>query len=1013
MSGEELLRRFRHYPFAREVYNSSCVVWANTASRFDFVRIPEPHDADSEPEEVDEVTAELILVKSWARSLSLEQALSARAAERACKRFFEGLGYQVQDISITQPLELYNLTIPGIEIGPWRKYDIRATNTAGETLCIDVKSARQNPHGVYSNFFIKPKYENLKRIGFLRYYFAVLMPQSIADRPNPGDSQAIILGMTSRSSIQSLQEYLRHGDAPLRVDFKRPDRDLGDYMPPYLFDYPHEFYSSQHEVCTYIRDLSPEGISQLIHLHGDPILPLLVASGVEFPPEFLNALSDWEREFLDGLRELAASNRLSRPFLFFYLLKFFVLTVVGKVPENHPTRWLRWIYGTESPTDIQKHPPGLYDPLETVWDLVRSLGVLYSNIRKGSLSYRSFEFCGPGLLRGRTENRQTHTLLAYCGGCGKFPLVWGREETCAACGYLVCNKSDCHTCKPQSPHHSFRNGTSPAHRVQTLHEIKSEVNKDGVLMRLNTKATIRNLSLEHNGKICKFTIKFPKTSSQHTLEIESETENLPKTESANFAEMNARYRYWIERDREYPIIATVFIEADFQIQALHAIDLPGIEVEWFCSIGSKIHQEVVCGMSHILPTRISQPIEIVQAIRSAQPNEIILIPEGEHVIEHTVTIDKPLLLIGAGAGKTVLICRDAVGIQVSLPSDRVLAMHGLTIDCQGQSECALSVESGTVRLACCHIRGASRYGTQVSGEATLIAEDCCYEDHGACGIALQDSSSGSVKQSNFRNNHTGICAQDCSRLTMSNSSFVANTELGIELAGSAKGEVEESLFAENIGSGIRAGEQSTLTARNNTCEGNTYSGIALFGNARGTLEANTCKGNGYHGIYAQDQAHLTARNNTCEGNSQAGIALFGSAQGTLEGNTCKGNGSHGIAGNEQSALTARNNTCEGNRDGGISLFGSAQGTLEGNTCKENGSHGIYAQDQAHLTARNNTCEGNEDCGIWLSDNVQGEVSGNRCVGNQYGIYVRDKTVKARLNSNFCSGNTAQDIYDVR
>ncbi len=390
--------------------------------------------------------------------------------------------------------------------------------------------------------------------------------------------------------------------------------------------------------------------------------------------------------------------------------------------------------------------------------------------------------------------------------------------------------------------------------------------------------------------------------------------------------------------------------------------------------------------------------ELLEAIREVKDGGEITLQAGEYRLHQTLSTGKSLTIAGAGYEETVIVFEKG-DAGISFYGSGVLSIRDLTVRMNSSETICLAVGvgSGELRLSRCFITGATgRMDKSVS-----------------CGVLLYGTARAVISECWVADNEVGILLNGSASARVEFCRVFANGDDGLSLGHSTSCEVRHSEFLRNGGWGMFAWGDARLTARNNTCEGNEQDGIGLFGSAQGTLEGNTCKGNGYHGIAGNEQSTLTARNNTCEGNEQDGIGLFGSAQGILEGNTCKGNGIHGIAGNEQSALTARNNTCEGNRDGGISLFGSAQGTLEGNTCKGNGSHGIAGNEQSTLTARNNTCEGNKDCGIWLSDNVQGEVSGNRCVRNQYGIYVRDKTVKARLSHNSCWRNNSRDIHDVR
>jgi parallel beta-helix repeat protein len=384
------------------------------------------------------------------------------------------------------------------------------------------------------------------------------------------------------------------------------------------------------------------------------------------------------------------------------------------------------------------------------------------------------------------------------------------------------------------------------------------------------------------------------------------------------------WNYHIVRDEIYPIAAKVFVCIHVELHAPRIVELPEIEIQWLCSIGKEAHSEVVCGARNLVPAsvlleQVPEHFDLKRAIAEAEPRDIILIPEGEYILDEPLRIDKPLLLLGSGMERTVLVNNtEDAGVYVDLPASQevtnVVQFYGITIRSNREdSACGMRVLNGTAYADYCRFEKSGEVGVEVKNHAKFVAKECEFTKHSKDGVTVRDQSSA---------------------------------------------EIEDSLSASNGRHGVFATDSSKLFARNNTCEGNQWSGIALFGSAQGELQGNTCRNNGYHGIAANEQSRLVARNNTCEGNKDTGIALFGSAQGELQGNTCRNNGYHGIAANEQSRLVARNNTCEENRQDGIGLFGSAQGELQGNTCRRNQGRGIYVAESARASERNNTCEEN-------------------------------------------------------
>jgi parallel beta-helix repeat protein len=699
---------------------------------------------------------------------------------------------------------------------------------------VDVKSARRNDRGVYSRFFVK-RYkgtlsENVK-------YFAVLMPNL---REANSSTPAVIMGMTSLDTIQSLREYANQLTGFLTVDFKAPGREYGDFIPPYIFDFdaPLDFYREQLLVCEQVRSLTDAQVSELLSLHGDAALPILLASRRSLPGELMARLEDWEREFVQGIVDLPVSERISLPYLFVYLLLFFVRTVNRQIPPNLPSQWVRWIYGSDNPKE--PHPLGVFDPLDIIRKFVNALNILYMNLQKGTLRYRSFDFRGPGLLRGTTENGSTHTLLAYCGQCGQWPLIWGREETCHRCGYLVCSGSECHFCKHGCLGYarlflSRLRDHSQAHKVNAEWKIQQTLTRNSVVLQLDATADIENLSLVAEGGVLRlrFLVKFPRKTIEHVIRIYDKKE---QTSSRSVADEDLGVRvdicnnYRIVRDREYPIKVSITAENRLEFFAPRIVELPEIEVQWFCSIGKEAHSEVVCGARNLVPAsvlleQVPEHFDLKQAIAEAEPRDIILIPEGEYILDEPLRIDKPLLLLGSGIERTVLVNNTGdAGVYVDLPGDQevanVVQLCGITIRSNREdSACGMRVLNGTAYADYCRFEKSGEVGVEVKNHAKFVAKECKFTKHSKDGVTVRDQSSA---------------------------------------------EIEDSLSASNGRHGVFATDSSKLFARNNTCEGNKDSGIALFGSAQGELESNTCKGNEKHGIYAGKQSRLVARSNTCE-----------------------------------------------------------------------------------------------------------------------------------------------------
>jgi parallel beta-helix repeat protein len=480
--------------------------------------------------------------------------------------------------------------------------------------------------------------------------------------------------------------------------------------------------------------------------------------------------------------------------------------------------------------------------------------------------------------------------------------------------------------------------------------------------------------------------------------------------------------------------------------------------------------------------------ELVQAIAEIREGGEITLQPGEYRLRTSLVIQKSLTIVGAGYDKTVLVYEGDYRFFIDHRGVGSLAIRDVGLRYSGTAKASVVVgSSGDIRLTRCLVSGGTgrddKYvgaGIAIYDNARAVISECIVADN-EIGVFISDKADARIEfckvlanmesgiqihgncevrhSELLRNQKFGIKAADKARLTARNNTC-EESDFGIALVGSAKGEIDSNICQDNHKQGISASEQSRLVARNNTCKRNAQNGIALFNQAEATLSDNKCSDNGYGGIAANDQSKFTAngnvceqnrlsgislyqsaygemernicrkndyygiiahgqsrlvaRYNTCEENKLTGIALSENAQGDVVGNTCRNNGSHGISAQEQSRLVASNNTCAGNRSAGIVIFHSAQGEVVNNTCRGNGTDGIAAQEQSRLTARNNTCEANARSGIGIFGSAQGEAEGNRCVNNKgNGIYIHERSVKVTLWNNTVYGNQGGDIYDPR
>ncbi len=108
----------------------------------------------------------------------------------------------------------------------------------------------------------------------------------------------------------------------------------------------------------------------------------------------------------------------------------------------------------------KKIPLGVYDPLETIWNLWNLLVDVSEKCLQEARKFSRFKLSSPNILQGEDGDGNWITIYAYCGGwlklkdgtpvrCGHNPLYLGQKgtSTCQTCKHLICPK--CKFCSKQ------------------------------------------------------------------------------------------------------------------------------------------------------------------------------------------------------------------------------------------------------------------------------------------------------------------------------------------------------------------------------------------------------------------------------------------------------------------------------------------------------------------------------------------------------------------------------------
>lgn len=363
----------------------------------------------------------------------LATLLSARAAERGLLHRL-AQQFDVEDLSVHQLDGRSSL---------WKEADIRMG-----TRLLDVKNSRRsqdNPES-YSEHCV-PRFKAILRTSREERSEAVLIagvlshfiwPEGILQRDAYARSRnPRFLGLTSETAIRDLQTEF---EGFLEMDFTRSPGDPKFFLPAWLFTYPAEFYRVRNSAIENLKHV-PALLQAIAGFNGGRIWPLMSVLDLDLATQSSERRC-YEGEFLQQWAKVKKARGAELPFLILTVFKHFLTTASDPTNSDFTPRvYRRALFVGE---DVNS-PVGIFDPLETVNNLVVLLSQLWQHNRNALHELVSFRLTGFRVLRGRKRDKSWVTLIAYCWKCGEHPLVLGTSVLCELCGFLVCPK--CSACQ--------------------------------------------------------------------------------------------------------------------------------------------------------------------------------------------------------------------------------------------------------------------------------------------------------------------------------------------------------------------------------------------------------------------------------------------------------------------------------------------------------------------------------------------------------------------------------------
>ncbi len=305
-----------------------------------------------------------------------------------------------------------------------------------------------------------------------------------------------------------------------------------------------------------------------------------------------------------------------------------------------------------------------------------------------------------------------------------------------------------------------------------------------------------------------------------------------------------------------------------------------------------------------------------QALRRAPAGATVNLAAGTYELEESISLEKPLTIIGAGRDQTRLVSR--AGSVLSFENQGKLVIRGVSLEATGEDPEVdiLTISKGEFELSDCRIRGLGGQSNSDSGDGLYITEargsvqNCEITEHSRHGIylskgqlRLSDSSvsnngrigilaEGNLTARNVQANNNqedGLVASGELQVELNSLTLKGNGGLGMRLVGPLRGSLASSNLEDNLLGGLQVEDLVQANLENNTIQNNQGNGVILRGGSRPTLRSNTIQNNALHGIALLGNGRARLENNTISDNQGYGILRLASSQALLGTNTLQNN----------------------------------------------------------------------------------------------------------------------------
>lgn len=299
--------------------------------------------------------------------------------------------------------------------------------------------------------------------------------------------------------------------------------------------------------------------------------------------------------------------------------------------------------------------------------------------------------------------------------------------------------------------------------------------------------------------------------------------------------------------------------------------------------------------------RLPPDADLAAAMAATPDGGALALAAGVYRLRAGYSLYRALVLDGAGAGRTRVVC-DAPDFVLRVMEEGHLRATGIAFEHEGRKPAdVLVAEAGELELTDCTVAGgyaagAAREGGRhgrglvVAGAASATLRRVVLERNARDGLAVLDEAAASVRGWTSRQNQgLGALAAGRAYLALADGRAENNFLGGIAYRDDARGEVRQARCLRGGGFGIALFHRARVAIEGCELADNRRSGLAYWHGASGSARGCTVARNGEHGVEVRDDATPHLEGNEVTGNRAWGVVFADRAGGAAIANAVAGN----------------------------------------------------------------------------------------------------------------------------